>query len=125
MTDAVLGGRSALKANDAREEIYRHRLATRIWHWVNALTVFVILMSGMMIFNAHPQLYRGQYGADDDHSWLEIGSNDQRGFLRVGSLTVPTTGVLGFAQGQDVAFPPLVTIPTSYDLAGARTPCGL
>lgn len=121
MTDAVLGSRSALKADDAREEIYRHRLPTRVWHWINALTIFVMLMSGMMIFNAHPQLYWGQYGADDDHSWLEIGSNDQHGFLRVGSLTIPTTGVLGYAQGQDVAFPPLVTIPTSYDLAGARS----
>lgn len=121
MTDAVLGSGSAAKADDAREVVYRHRLATRIWHWINALTIFVMLMSGMMIFNAHPRLYWGQYGADDDHSWLEIGSNDERGFLRIGSLTIPTTGVLGYAQGQDVAFPPLVTIPTSYDLAGARS----
>ena len=71
MTDAVLGSGSTLKADDAREVVYRHRLATRIWHWINALTIFVMLMSGMMIFNAHPQLYWGQYGADDDYSWLE------------------------------------------------------
>ena len=122
MTDAVLGSGSTLKADNAREVVYRHRLATRIWHWLNALTIFVMLMSGMMIFNAHPQLYWGQYGADDDYSWLEIGStDDHHGFLRVGALTLPTTGVLGYAQGQDVAFPPLVTIPTSYDLAGARS----
>ncbi|MCW6513247.1 cytochrome b/b6 domain-containing protein [Lichenifustis flavocetrariae] len=121
MTEAVLTSGSAMTAGEPREAVYRHRLATRIWHWVNALTIFVMLMSGMMIFNAHPQLYWGQYGADDDHSWLEIGSNDEHGFLRIGSLTVPTTGVLGYAQGQDVAFPPLVTIPTSYDLAAGRS----
>ena len=122
MTDAVLRSGSALDADDTREVVYRHRLATRVWHWINALTIFVMLMSGMMIFNAHPQLYWGQYGADDDHSWLEIGStDDHHGFLRVGTLTIPTTGVLGYTQSQDVAFPPLVTIPTSYDLAGARS----
>lgn len=102
------------------EIIYRHRLVTRVWHWVNALTVFVMLMSGMMIFNAHPALYWGQYGANDDPSWLEIGAEDQHGFLRIGSVSIPTTGVLGYAQGQELAFPPLVTIPTSYDLAAGR-----
>ena len=48
------------RADDsAREIVNRHRLSTRIWHWVNALTVFVMLMSGLMIFNAHPRLYWG------------------------------------------------------------------
>src|SRR5206468_2138511 len=45
-----------------RRIAYRHRLPTRLWHWINALTVFVMLMSGLMIFNAHPHLYWGQYG---------------------------------------------------------------
>ena len=51
--------------------VYRHRRSTRIWHWVNALTVFVMLMSGMMIFNAHPRLYWGEYGANPDQAWLD------------------------------------------------------
>ena len=55
--------------------VYRHRWSTRIWHWLNALTIFVMLMSGLMIFNAHPRLYWGQYGANFDHAWLEIGSH--------------------------------------------------
>ena len=29
--------------------VRRHRLPTRVWHWVNGLTVFVMLMSGLMI----------------------------------------------------------------------------
>ena len=77
MAHAVFEGGSARGADETREVVYRHRLATRIWHGINALTIFVMLMSGMMIFNAHPQLYWGQYGADDDHSWLEIGSIDE------------------------------------------------
>jgi len=35
-------------------------------HWVNALCVFLVLMSGLQIFNAHPRLYWGKYGANSD-----------------------------------------------------------
>src|SRR4051812_19594973 len=78
--------------------VYRHRASTRIWHWLNALTVFVMLMSGMMIFNAHPRLYWGEYGANPDRAWLVIH----------GTRAAP-------------AFPGWATIPASYDLAGARS----
>ena len=53
---------------------FRHRLSTRVWHWLNALAVFAMLMSGLMIFNAHPRLYWGEYGANHDAAVLEIGS---------------------------------------------------
>src|SRR3546814_16521468 len=52
-------------------------------------------MSGLMIFNAHPRLYWGQAGANHDYAWLEIGATRETGFLRVGSLRVETTGLLG------------------------------
>jgi thiosulfate reductase cytochrome b subunit len=42
------------------ETIYRHALAIRITHWVNALVLFIMLLSGLQIFNAHPALYWGQ-----------------------------------------------------------------
>ena len=105
--------------------VKRHRLSTRLWHWVNAGTLLVLLMSGLMIFNAHPRLYWGQYGANFDYAWLEIGSAGERGFLRVGSVEVPTTGALGLytdANGvvQSHAFPGWATIPTDYSLADAR-----
>jgi Ni/Fe-hydrogenase b-type cytochrome subunit len=105
--------------------VRRHRLSTRLWHWTNALVFFVLLMSGLMIFNAHPRLYFGQYGANPDPAWLEIGSDGQHGYLRVGDLTLDTTGVLGLWKDQDGqweqdAFPYWATIPSSYDLALAR-----
>lgn len=100
--------------------IYRQRRPVRLWHWLNAFSVIVMLMSGLMIFNAHPMLYWGQYGANDDRPWLEIGSQDQRGFLKLGSLSIPTTGVLGISGENELAFPALVTIPSTYDLAAAR-----
>ncbi|MCB2074011.1 MAG: cytochrome b/b6 domain-containing protein [Novosphingobium sp.] len=106
--------------------VRRHRLSTRLWHWVNVVALVVMLMSGLMIFNAHPRLYWGEYGANPDPAWLEIGSNSQgRGMLRVGGVTVETTGVLGvWTDGEGIerrrAFPHWATIPSNYSLADAR-----
>lgn len=106
--------------------VRRHRLSTRLWHWINAATLLVMLMSGLMIFNAHPRLYWGEYGANADPAWLEIGSTvSQQGFLRVGGARIETTGVLGVWTGPEGevrrrAFPWWSTIPSGYSLADAR-----
>lgn len=107
-------------AQPGGELIYRQRAPVRLWHWVNAFSIFVMIMSGLMIFNAHPRLYWGRYGANQDTPWLVIGSAGERGFLQVGAVTVPTTGVLGVAGGRARAFPSWATIPSSYNLADAR-----
>ncbi len=105
---------------------YRHRWPTRLWHWLNALSVVILLMSGLMIFNAHPRLYWGRYGANYDAAWLAIGPTPAGGGqVAIGRLTLPTTGVLGRwrdPQGrvQTRAFPWWMTIPSSYSLAAAR-----
>jgi Ni/Fe-hydrogenase b-type cytochrome subunit len=75
----------------ASTRIFRHRLSTRIWHWVNATVMTVMFMSGLMIFNAHPRLYWGHYGASFDAAWLELPR-----------------------------FPGWATIPTDYSLALGR-----
>jgi thiosulfate reductase cytochrome b subunit len=105
--------------------IRRHRLSTRIWHWVNVAAMLIMLMSGLMILNAHPRLYWGEYGANPDTPWLEIGSMGQSGYLRVGGLMIDTTGVLGVwtdgsGNTQYTAFPGWATIPSTYDLAQSR-----
>jgi thiosulfate reductase cytochrome b subunit len=112
-------------APTARPVVYRHRLPTRIWHWLNAAVILVMLMSGLMIFNAHPRLYWGQYGANPDPSWLQIGNSGEQGFVRMGNHTFRSTGFLGVWGGpgdQSVytAFPGWLTIPSTYDLALAR-----
>jgi Ni/Fe-hydrogenase b-type cytochrome subunit len=71
--------------------IHRHALATRLWHWVNAVAVVILIGSGLMILNAHPRLYWGRYGANFDHAWLTFDR-----------------------------FPGWVTIPQNYNLALAR-----
>ena len=69
----------------------RHRLATRLWHWTNAVALIILLGSGLGISNAHPRLYWGQYGANSDHAWA----------------TLPH-------------FPAWLTIPMNYNLALSR-----
>lgn len=105
--------------------VKRHRLSTRLWHWTNAVTLLVLLMSGLTIFNAHPRLYWGDYGANFDYAWLQIGSENDRGYVRVGSAQVDTTGLFGRwtnASGaiENRAFPHWSTIPSSYSLADGR-----
>ena len=105
--------------------VYRHRLPMRVWHWLNAGTLLIMLKSGQKIFNAHPRLYWGEYGANFDRAWLVIGSTADEGYLRIGDWRVETTGVLGrWTDAQSVektwAFPGWATIPTSYSLADGR-----
>ncbi len=79
------------------ELVKRHRISTRLWHWINAVAVIVMLMSGLMISNAHPHLYWGQYGANLDASWF-----DPPRFP--GWLTIPSTYNLALARHWHLAF---------------------
>jgi thiosulfate reductase cytochrome b subunit len=108
--------------------IRRHSAVTRITHWVNVLCLSLLLMSGLQIFNAHPSLYWGQYGADADPSWLSIEAVEDgdatRGVLRIGNLSIATTGILGVSGTGDDAtqrgFPAWITVPSYQDLATGR-----
>ncbi len=109
--------------------VKRHRLSTRVWHWINAVTLLVMLMSGLMIFNAHPRLYWGEYGANYDPAWLKISSaragGREFGYLQIANTRFETTGVLGLwedpeGRTQRRAFPHWATIPSRYSLAAAR-----
>ena len=56
-------------ASDARKpktSILRHSAATRITHWINALCLALLFMSGLQIFNAHPALYWGDISTFDN-----------------------------------------------------------
>ena len=108
----------------------RHRWPVRLTHWVNVLALVILLMSGLMIFNAHPSLDWGRQSYSGRPSFFEIGArtgSDGRpvGFTRVFGHEFDTTGVLGVSRNADgrsaaVAFPPWSTIPSHYSLAEAR-----
>jgi thiosulfate reductase cytochrome b subunit len=111
-----------------RRLVPRHSALVRVTHWVNVFCFSLLLMTGAQIFNAHPRLYWGQYGADNDHAWLSLDALDTstglRGVVHVGSLTIESTGLLG-ASKEDGAlaargFPAWLTIPSYQDLAAGR-----
>jgi thiosulfate reductase cytochrome b subunit len=53
--------------------IKRQKLSTRITHWIWAVCLFFLLLSGLQIFNAHPGLYLGdQSGFGFENSILEL-----------------------------------------------------
>jgi len=113
-----------------REVVYRHSVVVRVTHWVNVLVISLLLMSGLNIFNAHPELYWGKFGANFDFAWLAMGSvhtaaGAAHGVLRLGGLAFDTTGVLGVSAGPHgtrlyQGFPAWSTLPSWRDLATAR-----
>ena len=115
------------KAGQA-ESFYRHRALVRLTHWINALCILFLLGSGLNIFNAHPRLYWGLYGADSDKAFFSIGAYNTpqgtRGLTDIGPWEFDTTGFLGWSKHQgDYAargWPDWLTIPGYQDLADAR-----
>lgn len=110
------------------ELIYRHRALVRLSHWINALAILFLLGSGLNIFNAHPRLYWGRYGADQDPAFLSVDAFDTgegtHGFTQIGPWHFDTTGVLGWSKVggafQARGWPEWLTIPSFQDLADAR-----
>lgn len=111
--------------------VYRQGLITRITHWVWAICLFFLLLSGLQIFNAHPHLYIGQEsGFEYDNAVLNIygtqaPGGEARGYTRIFGRDFDTTGLqLGLTnengQLQYRAFPPALTIPSTHDLATGR-----
>lgn len=78
--------------------IKRHRIATRLWHWITAVAMFIMIGSGIGILQAHPRFYWGRYGANFDQAWTTL---DQW-------------------PGWVVTLINLLTIPASYNLAISR-----
>jgi thiosulfate reductase cytochrome b subunit len=120
---------AAAGASDPRL-FYRHRLPIRILHWINVISFFLMLMSGLGIFNAHPRLY---WGADSrfDAPLLSITARSgpdgaPHGITQVGAHVFDTDGVLGASRVGDSAqqaaraFPSWATIPGPQYLARAR-----
>lgn len=115
--------------SEQRPLVFRHSAWTRVTHWTWAVCLFFLLLSGLQIFNARPDLYVGQEsGFAYDNSVLSIGAARRDGEL-VGLTTLfgrtfDTTGFLGVSERQGQAevrgFPAWLTIPSYRDLATGR-----
>ncbi|TIV33170.1 MAG: hypothetical protein E5V99_13145, partial [Mesorhizobium sp.] len=59
--DAVANNQSTPKVDEVDTTlIYRQSRWTRLTHWLWAFSLFFMLLSGLQIFNARPQLYLGK-----------------------------------------------------------------
>ena len=112
----------------ASRRFYRHRLPVRLMHWINAICLVLLLMSGLAIFNAHPALYWGRLSTFDQ-PWVSIGAvRTQSGVVGVTTIAghqFVTDGVLGastLGDGRKAvrAFPAWATLPSSQGLANGR-----
>ncbi|WP_296595401.1 cytochrome b/b6 domain-containing protein [Phenylobacterium sp.] len=109
--------------------VYRHPVLVRLTHWLNALCLLVLLLSGLQILNAHPAFYWGEV-ARFAEPWAAIEAKPRddgelRGRLVVAGASFDTTGVLGASaaggeQLQARAFPSWLTLPSYPDLGAGR-----
>jgi Ni/Fe-hydrogenase b-type cytochrome subunit len=107
--------------------VYRHNRITRLTHWVNALALLILLMSGLQIFNAYPHLHWGSKAEPDEPFFSIYATNEDgeiRGYTQFYGWRVETTGFFG-VQSTEMgpfprAFPSWLTIPGYFWLAGGR-----
>lgn len=105
--------------------IYRQRLMTRLTHWVWAIALFFLMLTGLQIFNAHPTLNIGkETGFEYDNAILSIetrqNGSELQGITRIFGTEFDTTGFLGASNGEARAFPAALTIPSNRSLASGR-----
>lgn len=125
----IKGSTGASENKAAYIPIRRHSLMVRITHWVNALCLLVLLLSGLQIFNAHPALYFGET-SQPGHAVLVMGAEQNAdgsysGVTKIGDYAFNTTGVLGLSRGpsgqlEARGFPAWLTVPSYRDLATGR-----
>lgn len=105
--------------------IYRQRLITRVTHWIWAICLFFLMLTGLQIFNAHPTLHVGlESGFEYNNSIFAIEARQNgdvvQGVTRMFGAEFDTTGILGVSGGEVRAFPAALTIPSSRSLATGR-----
>ncbi|HVR47114.1 MAG TPA: cytochrome b/b6 domain-containing protein [Candidatus Binatia bacterium] len=108
-----------------RPAIYRYAFLTRASHWAWVLAFFILVGSGLQIFNASPNLDASDK-SDPQRRVLAIGSPaDGVGTTTIFGRAFVTTGWLGWtndgmgSRGAH-AFSATLTIPGYQDLAGGR-----
>ena len=127
MSDIAVSAAPARGERSRRTVILRTRAWVRVWHWINALSLLFLLLSGLQIFNAHPSLYWGQasvFSRPLVRMQAKVENGTLHGVTTVFGHPFDTTGLLGAStyKGQmaNRGFPGWLTIPTDRDLASGR-----
>ena len=133
MTDQTAGSTpisSTSRRPPRRIFIFRHSVWVRVTHWIWVVSLTILFMSGLQIFNAHPSLNFGNTTTFDTSDTgpnrliLNIDNDGSKGVTTVLGHTFDTTGVLGVSQTPDGlaarGFPSWATIPGVQDLGTGR-----
>ncbi|HZZ36851.1 MAG TPA: cytochrome b/b6 domain-containing protein [Caulobacteraceae bacterium] len=105
----------------------RHSALVRLTHWVNVISLLILLMSGLQIFNAHPALYWGAKSTFAE-PWLSMRAvaegSDLKGVTTLGKAKFDTTGLFGASVydggPQARGFPGWATLPGQRILSVGR-----
>lgn len=110
--------------------VYRHTLPVRIMHWINVLAFFILLMSGLQIFNAYPELAWGKSSYTGRPPLLQMRAErgpdgNMVGVTEVLGREFDTTGVLGVSKSSagvpvNRGFPEWAILPDARWLAMGR-----
>jgi thiosulfate reductase cytochrome b subunit len=110
--------------------VVKHSLLVRVCHWINAVCFFILLMSGLQIFNADPALTWGK-ATNFDRPFFSLSARENEngdpisGLTTISGRAFNTTGLLGLSRGSDGeieerGFPSWATLPAEQDLAMGR-----
>lgn len=133
MTDNVADSYDASEgrvSRSGRRVVVRHSAWVRVTHWIWVVSLTILFMSGLQIFNAHPSLNFGNTTTFDtadtgpNRLILDIDNDGPKGVTTVLGHKFDTTGVLGLSKTSEGTvprgFPSWLTIPATQDLATGR-----
>ncbi|HTD32195.1 MAG TPA: hypothetical protein VK665_00940, partial [Candidatus Elarobacter sp.] len=127
-TEAHAGPLPRAHAHDDGRRVYRHGVIARAAHWVWALAILVLVMSGLQIFNAAPYLDASDK-SNPARRVLAFDAQDTprgpAGYTILFGHRFTTTHVFGYTDdgmGAETqrAFPGWFTLPGPQDLADGR-----
>jgi thiosulfate reductase cytochrome b subunit len=99
---------------------YRHPLPVRLWHWLNAVAIAVLLLTGLLLFDIHPRLYWGDDGHVGMPAFFSISAADRNSpvlhtELQIGSHHWDVSGVLGLAVDDGFGAKDFLVVPAPAD----------
>src|ERR1700716_87074 len=71
MADSAYVPGVAIRISDLRDSP-SHSAVVRLTHWINAISFFGLLISGVAILLAHPRLYWGETGSVETPSLIDL-----------------------------------------------------